>query len=79
MSLKSLKTMRGVLRANLLRFAGSDTTAIAFRAVFYFLMKNPTVYEQLMQEIDDAAERRLVRKIDLRIVRLDQYKLQPAS
>ncbi|KIX04389.1 uncharacterized protein Z518_05257 [Rhinocladiella mackenziei CBS 650.93] len=37
-------------------FAGSDTTAIGFRSIFYHLMKNPTVYAQLMQEIDTAAE-----------------------
>ncbi|EXJ84620.1 hypothetical protein A1O3_05290 [Capronia epimyces CBS 606.96] len=38
-------------------FAGSDTTAIALRSVFYHLFKNPTVYKQLVQEIDEAAER----------------------
>ncbi|KIW60511.1 hypothetical protein PV05_00723 [Exophiala xenobiotica] len=38
-------------------FAGSDTTAIGFRSVFYHLMKNPAVYEQVLQEIDTAAEK----------------------
>jgi len=37
------------------RFAGSDTTAIAFRSVFYHLMKNPETYETLQKEIDEAA------------------------
>lgn len=38
------------------RFAGSDTTAIGFRSVFYHLMKTPAAYKQLMQEIDEAAD-----------------------
>ncbi|KAK4935422.1 hypothetical protein LTR10_023527 [Elasticomyces elasticus] len=37
-------------------FAGSDTTAIAFRSVFYHLMRYPAVYDQLLQEIDTAAD-----------------------
>lgn len=36
------------------RFAGSDTTAIAMRAVLYFLMKTPTAYRRLQEEIDNA-------------------------
>src|SRR5579862_989947 len=35
-------------------FAGSDTTAIALRAVFYYLLKNPQYYSRLRQEIDEA-------------------------
>jgi cytochrome P450 len=35
-------------------FAGSDTTAIAFRAVFYFLLRNQTVMAKLIEEIDNA-------------------------
>ncbi|KAK3715293.1 hypothetical protein LTR37_007260 [Vermiconidia calcicola] len=35
-------------------FAGSDTTAIALRAILYFLMKNPAKMEKLQNEIDDA-------------------------
>ncbi|KAH8591216.1 cytochrome P450 oxidoreductase [Bisporella sp. PMI_857] len=37
-------------------FAGSDTTAIALRAVFHALMCNPGVYTKLMEEIDTATE-----------------------
>ncbi|KEF59035.1 uncharacterized protein A1O9_03878 [Exophiala aquamarina CBS 119918] len=33
--------------------AGSDTTAVALRAIFYFLVKNPRVYKKLMDEIDE--------------------------
>ncbi|KAJ5946669.1 hypothetical protein N7454_003508 [Penicillium verhagenii] len=35
-------------------FAGSDTTAIALRAVFYFLMRNPLVMKKVRDEIDSA-------------------------
>jgi cytochrome P450 len=35
-------------------FAGSDTTAIALRAVFYFLLRNPTVMVKVQEEIDNA-------------------------
>lgn len=38
-------------------FAGSDTTAIGLRSVFYQLMKNPEVYRSVQQEIDDAIEK----------------------
>lgn len=36
-------------------FAGSDTTAIALRAVFYNLLKSPAKMQKLVKEIDDAA------------------------
>ena len=36
------------------RLAGSDTTAISLRAVFYFIVKNSEVYKKLQTEIDDA-------------------------
>ncbi len=40
--------------------AGSDTTAITLRAVFYYLSKNRTAYSALQQEIDLAiSEKRL--------------------
>lgn len=35
-------------------FAGSDTTAITLRAVFYFLMKHPETMKKLLQELKDA-------------------------
>ena len=34
--------------------AGSETTAISFAAVFYFLLKNPNCYNTLMRELDTA-------------------------
>ncbi|KAM0711528.1 hypothetical protein Q7P35_000894 [Cladosporium inversicolor] len=38
----------------LCNFAGSDTTAIALRSVFYHLMRNPEVHAELLAEIDEA-------------------------
>ncbi|KAL3418183.1 Pisatin demethylase 12 [Phlyctema vagabunda] len=35
-------------------FAGSDTTAITLRAVFYFLMKHPKKLHTLLSELDNA-------------------------
>jgi len=35
-------------------FAGSDTTAIALRAIIYFLIKNPATMQRLVSEIDAA-------------------------
>ncbi|KIW99468.1 uncharacterized protein Z518_11207 [Rhinocladiella mackenziei CBS 650.93] len=32
-------------------FAGSDTTAISLRAMFYYLCKNPHIYKKLVEEI----------------------------
>ena len=35
-------------------FAGSETTAISLAAVFYYLLKNPSCYKKLIEEIDEA-------------------------
>lgn len=35
-------------------FAGSDTTAIALRAMIYFLCRNPSCMQRLLGEIDEA-------------------------
>ena len=35
-------------------FAGSDTTAISLRSMFYYLCKNTTAYRNLVAEIDDT-------------------------
>lgn len=36
------------------RLAGSDTTAIAMRAIFYYLTKTPRVYKKFVDEILEA-------------------------
>ncbi|KAF3387658.1 Cytochrome P450 monooxygenase mpaDE [Penicillium rolfsii] len=35
-------------------FAGSDTTAIALRAIIYFLLRNPKTMDKVVREIDEA-------------------------
>ncbi|OJJ67368.1 hypothetical protein ASPBRDRAFT_58930 [Aspergillus brasiliensis CBS 101740] len=34
-------------------FAGSDTTATSLNGIFYLLLRNPTVYQRLMQELEE--------------------------
>ena len=34
--------------------AGSDTTAISLRAILYYLVKTPTSFKRLQEEIDAA-------------------------
>lgn len=38
----------------MIRFAGSDTTAVAFRTTFYHLMKNPSALAKAHAELDAA-------------------------
>jgi len=40
--------------ANTNVFAGSDTTAISLRAVFYNLLKNPRILNKVVEEIDET-------------------------
>ncbi|KAK7900757.1 Cytochrome p-450 [Exophiala xenobiotica] len=49
------RDMMNHLANNLL--AGSDTTAISLRACFYYLIKNPRTYQNLVAEIDEADKR----------------------
>ncbi|KAK1764032.1 cytochrome P450 [Phialemonium atrogriseum] len=39
-------------------FAGSDTTAISLRSVFYHLLKNPPTLRKVVEEIDSAVDGR---------------------
>lgn len=51
----TLMTDQDVLMAALGNiFAGSDTTAISLRSLFYYLMKNPACLSKLVAEIDEA-------------------------
>jgi cytochrome P450 len=38
------------------RMAGADSTSIAMRAIFYYLMKNPAKLDKLREEVDQAFE-----------------------
>ncbi|KAJ9612104.1 hypothetical protein H2200_003701 [Cladophialophora chaetospira] len=48
----SFRDMMNHLSNNII--AGSDTTAISLRAVFYYLLKTPMVYKKLVTEIGEA-------------------------
>ncbi|KAL9114983.1 MAG: hypothetical protein Q9227_001226 [Pyrenula ochraceoflavens] len=37
-------------------FAGSETTAISLAAVFYYLLRNPSCYQKLVEELDQAVK-----------------------
>jgi cytochrome P450 len=37
--------------------AGSDTTAISLRSIFYYIIKSPETYEKVLQEIDEANQK----------------------
>ncbi|KAH8658478.1 putative P450 monooxygenase [Xylariales sp. PMI_506] len=39
------------------RFAGSDTTAISLRSLFYYLSRNPRCMRKVVEELDDATQR----------------------
>jgi cytochrome P450 len=40
--------------------AGSETTAISLSSVFYHLLKNPQVYDNLMKELDSAVQEGII-------------------
>lgn len=49
-------------------FAGSETTAIALSAVFYYLMKCPDAYKKLMKELDEAVRDGIIEDREKRTV-----------
>jgi cytochrome P450 len=54
-------------------FAGSDTTAISLRAVLYYLLKNPSTKQKLVEEISQFKNKETVGNT----VSLDQAKRMP--
>jgi cytochrome P450 len=49
-------------------FAGSETTAISLSSVFYFLLKHPRVYANLMQELDEAVANGIIEDRETKTV-----------
>ena len=45
--------MKRSVKLSWFSFAGSDTTAISLRSMFYYLCKNRRCYDELLKEIDD--------------------------
>jgi cytochrome P450 len=45
-------------------FAGSDTTAITLRAIFYYLLRNPSKLQKLMEELDRTEQAGLLSRED---------------
>ncbi|KAJ5328320.1 cytochrome P450 [Penicillium brevicompactum] len=56
--------------------AGSDTTAISLRAIIYFLIKNPSAYSKLQQEVDAADKEGRISKYITYAECLDLHYLQ---
>lgn len=57
-------------------FAGSDTTAISLRSIFYFLLKNPDKLQKLRQELDNAEKNGLFSRSD-KLVRWNEANELP--
>jgi cytochrome P450 len=56
-------------------FAGSDTTAISLRSIFYHLLKNPETLKRLRKELDDAGADGVF--VDARLVRWEESQKLP--
>ncbi|POY70792.1 hypothetical protein BMF94_6204 [Rhodotorula taiwanensis] len=48
------------VQANSILGAGSDTTSITFRALLAYIVRDPAVYNKVMQELEGAAEEGIV-------------------
>ena len=57
-------------------FAGSDTTAVSLRAIFYLLLKNPDTLRRLRAELDDAEKDGLFSRSD-KLVRWNEAQQLP--
>ncbi|KAM5345996.1 hypothetical protein ACJ41O_011857 [Fusarium nematophilum] len=57
-------------------FAGSDTTGITMRAVFYFLLKNPSTMDKLLEEISEHSKDGKFARDD-GLVRWEEARVMP--
>lgn len=58
-------------------FAGSETTAISLSAVFFYLLRNPRVYRNLMAELDEAVQSGLIANREQGIVTWSESQKLP--
>lgn len=57
--------------------AGSDTTAISLRTIFYYLLKKPNYYKKLMDEIKSAENRGHFADMDICLVSWNEAQQLP--
>lgn len=57
--------------------AGSDTTAISLRTIFYYLLKTPGCYDKLMKEIEDGEQQGLFADNTTRLVSWSEAQKLP--
>ncbi|KAH6975712.1 putative cytochrome P450 oxidoreductase [Ilyonectria destructans] len=61
-------------------FAGSDTTAIVIRAIFYYTLKHPAIYAKLQREVDQVtAEGKIKDVVSFETTRSMPYLLAVAK
>ena len=58
-------------------FAGAETTAISLSAVFFYLLRNPRVYRNLMAELDEAVQSGLIANREQGIVTWSESQKLP--
>lgn len=58
-------------------FAGSETTAISLAAVFYFLVKHPSCYKKLQDELDGALREGRVGKAENALITWTESQTLP--
>lgn len=51
---RKITTKSIIIPSSSIVFAGSDTTAVAFKSILYHLIKNPRTMKKLVAEIDEA-------------------------
>ncbi|KAL8660828.1 MAG: hypothetical protein Q9202_006155 [Teloschistes flavicans] len=68
---------RVLVMAVSMAFAGSETTAISLAAVFYYLLRNPSCYQRLLAEIDQAGQSGLIENTPTGVVSWTESQKMP--